>query len=374
MIIFHEGLPRSGKSYEATKEHIVPALKKGRKVFARINGLNYEKIAELAEITLERCNELLHHITEEQVPTIYQHVENDALVIIDELQNFFGSGRAKLSDDMTKFITEHGHRGLDILTMGQAISDCHNLWRKRTQRKIQFLKLDMIGKENSYKWTAFSNRPDAKGEPVWVKINSGVKKYDPQYFGAYLSHQPDTENKDNLQDDRLNLLKTNGIRVGLPAAVLVGCLAVYYLIGFFKAPQKTDPIESGVPAASADSSAQQRTGQQQTQLQTRTQPERPKSWDFVQANTEQYNAKLTYLSGYKTYIQDFLVVWEDPSGRIIDQLYYEDFKAMGYELSVKGTGIEAVKGDVKLWFRIKPLTESYARVPVQTQEELSGNM
>lgn len=371
MIIFHEGLPRSGKSYEATKEHIVPALKKGRKVFARINGLNYEKIAELAELTPERCSELLHHITEDQVQTIYEHVENDALVVIDELQNFFPSGRTKLTPEITQFVTEHGHRGLDIITMGQSLADCNNLWRRRTQRKIQFLKLDMVGKESSYRWTAFQGVLDAKGEITFTKINAGVKKYDPAYFGAYLSHQPDTENKDNLKDDRLNLLKTNGIRLGLPAAVVVGCLAVYYLIGFFKAPQK--PQEQSVQATEA-SPSQQRTGQPQTQLQTRTQPERPKSWDFVQANTEQYNAKLTYLSGYKTYIQDFLVVWEDPSGRIVDQLYYEDFKAMGYDLSVKGTGIEAVKGDVKLWFRIKPLTESYARVPVQTQEELSGNM
>lgn len=364
MIIFHEGLPRSGKSYEATKEHIIPALKKGRKVFARINGLNYEKISELAQITLEECQQLLFHITEEQVPTIYQHVENDALVIIDELQNFFPSGRSKLSDEMTKFITEHGHRGLDILTMGQAISDCHNLWRKRTQRKIQFLKLDMVGKEDTYKWTSFTNRPDPKGEPTWVKINAGVKKYDPAYFGAYLSHQPDTENKDNLKDDRLNILKTKGIKFGIPAAVCVGAIAIYYLYGFFQAPQQPEPVQHATTALRSSPSMNA------SQLQTRTEPVRPKGWDFVQANTEQYNAKLTYMASYSNYIQDFLVIWEDPGGRIIDQLYMRDFIALGYSMTVKGSGIEAAKGDAKLWFRWKPLTESYGRVSEQTKEDL----
>ena len=51
MIIFHEGMPRSGKSYASTKDHIVPALKKGRAIYARLDGLNYPQLAELAEIT-----------------------------------------------------------------------------------------------------------------------------------------------------------------------------------------------------------------------------------------------------------------------------------------------------------------------------------
>lgn len=370
MHIFHEGLPRSGKSYEATKEHIVPALAKGRKVFARINGLNYEKIAELAKITLEECQRLLVHITEEQVPTIYEHVENDALVIIDELQNFFPSGRTKLSPGMTQFVTEHGHRGLDIITMGQSIIDCNSLWRNRTQRKIQFLKLDMVGKEDSYKWTAFQGSLDGRGQIKFTKINSGVKKYDPAYFGAYLSHQPDTENKDNLKDDRLNLFKTSGIKYGIPAAILVGCFAVYHLIGFFSAPQESDSPKTSEQTAPASNAGPANP----SQLQTRTEPVRPKNWDFVQANNERYTPKLTYLASHYTYIQDFLVVWEDPSGRVIDQLYMEDFAALGYSFNVKGSGLEAFKGEVKLWFRWMPLTESYGRVPVQTQEDLGASL
>ena len=47
MIIFHEGLPRSGKSYEAMVKHVLEALKQGRKVFAYVEGLNHEKIAEV---------------------------------------------------------------------------------------------------------------------------------------------------------------------------------------------------------------------------------------------------------------------------------------------------------------------------------------
>ena len=87
MLIFHEGLPGSGKSYEALISHIIPSIQKGRKVFARINGLNYEKIAELTEREESEVRALLYEITEEQVPTIEQHVENDSMVIIPLCQD-----------------------------------------------------------------------------------------------------------------------------------------------------------------------------------------------------------------------------------------------------------------------------------------------
>ncbi|RNK90483.1 hypothetical protein C9400_18860, partial [Xanthomonas vasicola pv. vasculorum] len=34
MLVFNEGVPRAGKSYDAVKHHILPAIKKGRRVFA----------------------------------------------------------------------------------------------------------------------------------------------------------------------------------------------------------------------------------------------------------------------------------------------------------------------------------------------------
>ena len=67
MIIFHEGMPRSGKSYAATQDHIVPALKQGRRMYVRIDGIDHAKLADLAGITEERCRELLTELTEEDV-------------------------------------------------------------------------------------------------------------------------------------------------------------------------------------------------------------------------------------------------------------------------------------------------------------------
>jgi len=41
--------------------------------------------------------------------------------------------------------------------------------------KIQFLKLDALGSDKKYKWTAYQGIMDAKDEITLTKINSGVK-------------------------------------------------------------------------------------------------------------------------------------------------------------------------------------------------------
>ena len=263
MIIYHEGLPRSGKSYEAMVEHIIPTLKSGRKVFAYIAGLNFEKIAELAEITLERCQELLIQLTAEQIPAVYEHIEKDSLVVIDELQNFFPNVKTKLDDKMMKFVSEHGHHGLDILTMGQNLMDCHSVWRRRTERKLMFFKLSATGRENSYSWTAYQAIPQNGRDPAWAKATSGTKKYDEKYFGTYKSHDDGTQNKGNYQDKRFNVFSRKSITVGIPVIFTLVGIGCWYLYGYFAHPTEHIVVMKKEPQQVT--SATQQNGQHSTQ-------------------------------------------------------------------------------------------------------------
>jgi zona occludens toxin len=374
MLIFHEGLPGSGKSYETLVEHIVPSLKKGRKVYARINGLNHQKIAELADIDLETCQRLLVEIPEEEVHHIPKLVTNDSLVVIDELQNFFPSGRAKVADDMTQFVTEHRHRGLDIIAMGQSIADCHNLWRRRTQRKIQFLKMDMIGQEGRYKWTTYQGTLDAKGEITFKKIQSGIKKYDTKYFGSYASHQASTDNLDNYQDKRLNIFNTAGFKYGVPAFLLMFGYAIYYLVGFFNGDEALVKEENTKNAQSATinqarSQLKQDLPNQTKEPGTSTIITRTET-DFVMINESRYIAQLTYINRYKSMIWDMLVVWVDDTDHTKDQVYRDDLLAMGYTLKWVGYGVEAKKGEFKTVFRFRPAYDPIGRVANNTSQQL----
>jgi zona occludens toxin len=371
MLIFHEGLPGCGKSYETLVENIIPALSKGRKVFARINGLNYEQIASLSKIDVDKCKELLIHIEEEQVFNIPSLVENDSLVVIDEIQNFFPAGRAKVSDDITKFVAEHRHKGLDIVIMGQSIADVNNLWRRRTQRKIQFLKMDMIGQQNRYKWTAFQGTLDAKGEIRFLKINSGIKKYDKKYFGSYASHQAETENTDNLSDKRLNIFNSSFFKFGLPAFLIVLGFAIHYLTGFFNG--STAIAQTSIQPTKPIINSQQKQINRTQKDDHKFTPVIYKNDDFLENLELNYKPRLTYIERYKTMIWDLIVVYVDGGDRVQDRFYRDDLLDMGYELKWMGYGVEVTKGDFKTYFRMTPSPEPLHRVSDNISSQIVSN-
>jgi zona occludens toxin len=244
-IIFHEGLPRSGKSYEAMSRHIANALKAGRFVDAYIEGINHEKIALALEMPVEVVQGLLHTFTREQVPTIYRHVRNNALVVIDEAQNFWPTGRQRLDPQITQFITEHGHRGLDILIMGQVLSDVHKLWRGRVRTKVVFNKLDAVNLEKRYNaqtWLA-----TAPEKFKLVGNETGI--YDEKWFGTYASHVDDSIQTSNFKDDRANIFKNWKFRYGLPVAGILGVASAGYLIYLFSGGLNPTPkVVAAAPA------------------------------------------------------------------------------------------------------------------------------
>lgn len=372
MLIFHEGLPGSGKSYEALISHIIPSIQKGRKVFARINGLNYEKIAELTERTPEEVRDLLIHVPEEHVLEIHNHVENDSMVIIDELQNFFPSGRQKLSEGITQFVTEHRHRGIDIVTMGQSIADCHNLWKRRTQRKIQFLKLDMVGQDKRYKWTAFQGTLNAKGDIQFTKIKSGTRKYEEKYFGSYASHQAETENTDNYEDDRLNIFKTKTFTVVLPVFALIVVFAIYYLSTFFGDKPEPEIVES-LPASQEPESTVTAPALSLPKSKEQLKPQNYNSFSFLEDNNTRYESKITYLELRSHIVWDMIVIWYDKTGKVIDRLHADELKSMGYSLTYLGYGVKVMKDEYEALYRFKPRFEPAYSIPDETRQHLANN-
>lgn len=370
MIIFHEGLPRSGKSYEATKEHIVPALANGRRVYARINGLNYEKIAELAGITEERCRELLIHIEPEQVTEVYKFVQPDALIVLDELQNFFPNVRQKLTDHQMRFIAEHGHHGLDILILGQSFNDIHSAWRRRTERKIMFLKLTAVGKENSYQWTAYQAIPQNDRDPRWNKAASGIKKYDKAFFGAYASHSSGVENKGAYSDGRFVIWNRKSLRYGLPAAIVLAGLAVWWVAGFFSDPERA-PVKTKTQQQQQQNISQPAPGQNasptgQSVAPRPPAPKVPKSVqsDYFYLSMQKATANLTYVERLDNRILDILVEMRNSNDETVESWTMQDIISQGWTLKYRSFGIEAKKDGFVVLLREKPVVYLADSTPV----------
>lgn len=234
MIIFHEGMPRSGKSYAAMKDHIIPALSKGRIVYARLDGLAHKQIADLAGIDEERCRELLLPLTEEQCTKLpEQHFLKDSLIVIDEAQNYWQSSRAKLPTEMIIWISEHGHHGHDVLLMGQLLKDVHSSWVNRVNRKVTFIKKDVVGKANEYKWIMYHGAPDNRGNVKFREVSRGDERYDERYFGTYKSHSEGTENKSTYADDRANIFRSKVFRKWIPLYSVAALAALVYVVWAF---------------------------------------------------------------------------------------------------------------------------------------------
>lgn len=239
MIFGSEGLPRSGKSLESM-QHIVDSLVKGRTVVTNIHGINRKAISEYCVIPLPTVDRLLitlehpfeDHEEEKVVPWVKEQFLNnqvtDSLWIWDEINQFWPPDRQPLSANWAKFVTEHGHYGIDILIMGQDLTELHTTWRKRLQRYTRYTKLDMMGKEDSFHWASYSNA----GRNRFKRTAEGKKPYNKAFFPLYKSHRDETQNKDNYKDKRYGIFQTKHKVYGL---IFVGILiyALYYLWSFF---------------------------------------------------------------------------------------------------------------------------------------------
>lgn len=377
MIIFHEGLPGSGKSYEALVKHIIPSLERGRKVYARLNGFNFEKVSDLTGKTVEELKELYTEIKEDQVHEVYKYVTNDSLLVLDELQNFFPSGRSKLDEEMTKFIAEHRHRGMDIVCMGQALADVHTTWKRRVERKISFLKLSMLGLDSKYKWEMWQGTiSGAKGDVTFTKIKSGTEKYDPKYFGSYLSHQQDTANTDVYQDDRVNLFKTKAFVFYVPLFLCVLAYAIYFLVGLFQGETQIVNAHTEVQTVKTDTkvvdaSAVPATGQSQKPAQ----PQKPVASTDPKAALRQViqsnRAYVTYEEVYKNRIVDLTLIVENQNKQLIDRFSRNELLMLGYRLKKSELGIEAYIGEtLTAIFRYKPMGDIFNQIPDESYNDL----
>ncbi len=399
MIIFHEGLPGSGKSYEAAIKRIIPALKKGRSVFARINGLNYEMFSEITGIPLEQLKGhvelkeiqlndrknhdyvieqdgkyhqqefkgLLFHIEESQVLRVYNHVKNDSLVILDELQDFFPASQRKLDDEITKFVTQHRHRGIDIVCMGQDHRDCHNLWKRRIDQLITFTKRDAVGMPDTYTWTTYKQRSGK-----FDKLRSGKGKYDSKYFGLYKSHADQTDNKDDYEDDRVNIFKGAAFQFYVPVFACIFMFSVYYLYQFFQ-PKAQDQLNEQIVDNDTASiqMANQISNLSETPQDIQPKPNLNGSYteeEYIQTIADQYRPRLAAFihNEHKTVGRiEFL----DDSFHAKESLTLRQIVAFGFSYEVKHYGILLKKGTYQIVATAWPL-DINGRVSERVRESL----
>lgn len=351
MLIFHEGLPGSGKSYEAVVRWLVPAVQKGRRVCAFINGINHDRISEVAGVDVERVRELVTQLTEEQLKTIWGHVPDNALILLDEMQDYWPSDRQKPPKDLSQFVTQHRHRGLDIIGMGQALKDVHPLWRRRVDRKIQFETRDVIGKPQDYTWRAFKLRDPARER--WEQVQTGKGTYEEKFFGMYKSTVSEDVQTERLADDRIVVWNTKAIRFGLPALAIVMAIGIMYLWSFFTggagigasaAAKKQDPAPQvqTVPARGVQSGMVTVSAAAAPVVETRQ-----VILDPFHAAMASGRPRLSGVMRLRDKVEGIVEVY-DSDQHLLERWQLSHAMYMGWAVTVHPWGVVALKGDVVL--------------------------
>lgn len=182
------GPPGSGKSYEATVFHVLPALAEGRLVITNLP-LNADEFAKL--------NEEYPHLVELRGPvpgnprpfskvddyrSDWRHPESGVgpLFVIDECH--FCLPRGGTAVDVEEWYSMHRHEGVDLILMTQSYGKVSKAICDIVQTAIVLRKNSNLGSRSSYR------REVRDGLTRANKLGVEVRRYKKQYFPLYQSY------------------------------------------------------------------------------------------------------------------------------------------------------------------------------------------
>ncbi|QZX80498.1 zonular occludens toxin domain-containing protein [Metapseudomonas otitidis] len=379
MIFGHEGLPRSGKSLEAM-QHVVDAIRHGRHVVTNVHGINKRAIADYTGIPIHSVELLLTSLEAPQgldedqqlkwyKQAFWNHRIPDSLWIWDEINQFWPPDRQPLSADWAKFVTEHGHLGIDILIMGQDLTELHQTWRKRLQRYTRFTKMDMMGKEDHYHWATLTNVSRGR----FKQTAQGKKPYNKDFFGFYKSHRDETTNKGNYKDARFSVFQTKHKFL----AVLFGFALVaslWYVWGFFhpeapevpqtaEASQADSPSPPPAPAAPAEPAPPTKADAEPVAEQ----PQEPQPIDYLDRYAMKYDVRLSGILDRKDpqpgqAAFEFVVDFLDAGYKVRERMSRRDIVSLGWTVERHDYGVLIAKEGRSYVVRPWPL-DQYGQAP-----------
>ena len=220
------GLQGHGKSYGVVANVIVPALKKGRTVFANIP-MNNELCQELfgSQVIQYDIQDILDN------PNWWSEVLTPgALIIIDECWRLWPSGMKAINvkeQDKT-FLAEHRHivgedgKSTEIFLVTQCLSQLAIFVRNLVETTFRTVKHLALGADNRYRIDVYMGPVTGPNPPIKRRVKEIQGKFDPKIFELYQSHTKSETGEagdETRTDQRLNIFK--GYRFYSFVAVIV---------------------------------------------------------------------------------------------------------------------------------------------------------
>lgn len=190
------GRPGGGKTYEAVANHILPAIKSGRRV---ITNIKLNLFAIYADFPQAHENDLVKIISDDLVEIDGSHYKPFAhesffsdpwknednvgpLYVVDECQLAMPKSGTRM--ELLNYFQLHRHTGSDILLITQHYGQISPLLKHLIQNSFTVSKLTALGFMSRYKK---SIRDGVSGYKNDV-ISTSLHKYDSSVFRYYKSH------------------------------------------------------------------------------------------------------------------------------------------------------------------------------------------
>ena len=251
-----EGIPGSGKSYEAVAYHVLPALKAGRKVITNLP-LNLDAFAaidpsypDLIEVRTRPAPKIGDwnpaNIAEHEAFLLWSdrlpepHAEDvftfgtvwdfysdwrgpkgqGPLYVIDECHVAFP--KIGTPDSVVQWFKLHRHFNADVLLMTQSFRDINQPISQLIATLIKCRKADILGRKDSYIRKVHAGYRGAV-------IQTDERKYKPQYFGLYRSNtQSSGTAEGDVQDVSPMIVKFNRVKWVVLALAFGACTWAFW--------------------------------------------------------------------------------------------------------------------------------------------------
>lgn len=381
MLVFNEGVPRAGKSYDAVKNHILPTLKKGRRVFARLNGLDHAKIAEHLKMQESDVRSLLVVVDTNDVRKTFSCYQDetgkwcipdqfkDALIVVDEVHEFYVKQRLPLPDAEENFWALLGQNGGDAVIMTQWINRVHQAVVARIERKNVFQKLTAVGLKNRYRVTYYHTTSPGKFERVGGK----TEKYDPAIYPLYHGYAPGSDNTEVYEEGGTNVWKAMAFKAVMMLSV--AGVGAYFFLGFFSTGEEEgEPTKVAADSVQVFDTAGQYVGVEKADgtVAAPLTKEKPDPYADLSAD-QRYVAEMKDLGRVRLAARAEVggrirgwVEWVNTSGETVEQLEVAAVEALGYTATWADYGVKLVAGKHAIiatpWPREVRVRESEARL------------
>lgn len=189
MILFHEGWPGSGKTYDAVQK-VIDNLKRGRKIYSNIEGFDDPKHREalkcMSGLDDLNFNNQLVFLKKDEIYNFWTFVEKQSLVIIDEAHKFYNSRnwQSKGNNDFADWCSTARHDGIDLILITQDVGKVEGQVRSLAEWTYRYKKINFMGSMVNQSYLCFAF-PDQDSKQY---LSKKAHRYNAKVFECYKSY------------------------------------------------------------------------------------------------------------------------------------------------------------------------------------------